>query len=87
MRGDGEGEPEVHAARVVLDRRVDEPLDLGERDDLVELPMDLGPAHPEDRAVQEDVLPAGQLRMETRADLEQRAARGRGSRLRPASAP
>ena len=37
VRGDGEREPHVHAARVVLHRRVDEPLDLRERDDLVEL--------------------------------------------------
>ena len=27
VRGDGEREPHVHAARVALDRRVDEPLD------------------------------------------------------------
>ena len=34
--GDGEGEPHVHAARVALDRGVEELLDLGELDDLVE---------------------------------------------------
>ena len=34
--GDGEGEPHLHAARVALDRRVEEALDLGELDDLVE---------------------------------------------------
>ena len=38
--------------RVVLDGGVDELLDLGERDDLVELPVDLGLAHAEDGAVQ-----------------------------------
>ena len=48
-------------------------LDLGEVDDLVELPVDLRLAHAEDRAVQVDVLPAGQLGVEARADLEQRA--------------
>ena len=37
VRRDGEGEAQVHAARVVLHRRVDERLDFGERDDLVEL--------------------------------------------------
>ena len=41
VRGDGEREAQVHAARVALHRRVDEPLDLGERDDLVELRDDL----------------------------------------------
>ena len=35
--------------------------------------VDLGSAHAEDRAVQVDVLPAGQLGMEAGADLEQRA--------------
>ena len=37
VRGDGEREPHVHPARVALDRRVEEALDLGEVDDLVEL--------------------------------------------------
>ena len=37
VRGHGEREPHVHAARVVLHRRVEELLDLGELDDLVEL--------------------------------------------------
>ena len=49
------------------------------------LALDLAPLHAEDRAVQEDVLAAGELGMEARADLEQaadaaadhRAARGR----------
>ena len=36
VRGDGEGEAHVHAARVALHRRVDEALDPGEVDDLVE---------------------------------------------------
>ena len=71
VRGDGEGQPHVHAARVALHRRVDELLDLGERDDLVELPADFRLAHAEDRAVQKDVLPAGQLGVKTGADLEQ----------------
>ena len=44
VRGDGEGQPHVHAARVALDRRVEELLDLGEGDDLVELARDLGAA-------------------------------------------
>ena len=34
--GDGEGEPHRHAARVALDRGVEEALDLGEVDDFVE---------------------------------------------------
>ena len=72
-RRDGECQPHVHAARVPLHRRVDEPLHLGEPDDVVELRADLGPPHAEDRAVQEDVLSAGQLGMKAGSDLEQRA--------------
>ena len=37
MRGNGEGQPKIHPARVALHRRVDESFDLGEVDDLVEL--------------------------------------------------
>ena len=71
--GDREGEPHVHPARVALDRRVDELLDLGELDDLVEPRRDLASAHAEDRAVEEDVLAPGQLGVEAGADLEQAA--------------
>ena len=52
VRGDREGEPHVHAAAVAFDRRVEEPLDLGEGHDLIELAGDLGPAHAEDGAVE-----------------------------------
>ena len=38
VRGHRKRQPHEHAARVVLDRRVDELLELGERDDRVELP-------------------------------------------------
>ena len=38
---DREAEPHVHAGRVGLDRRVDEVLQLGELDDLVEARCDL----------------------------------------------
>src|SRR5205807_6188671 len=71
----------VHPARVALHRGVDEPLDLGERDDLVELRLDLAPPHPEHRAVQVDVVAARELRVETGADLEQRADGAADARL------
>ena len=71
MRGDGEREAHRHAARVALDRRVDELLDAGELDDLRELALDLPPLHPEHRAVQEDVLAAGELGMEAGSHLQQ----------------
>ena len=71
VRGDRECEPHVHSARVPLDRRVDEPLDTRELDDLAKLLLDLAPLHAEDRAVQVDVLAPGQLGVEAGSDLEQ----------------
>ena len=71
MRRDGEREPHVHAARVALDGRVDEPLHARELDDVVEPLLDLATLHPEDRAVQVDVLAAGELLVEAGSDLEQ----------------
>jgi len=70
VRGDGEREAEIHAARVVLHRGVDELLHLCERDDLIELPRRVGARHSEDRAVQEDVLPSRQLWMEPGSYLQ-----------------
>ena len=56
VRADREREAHEHAARVALDRRVDEALDAREGDDLVELRGDLAGAHAEDRAAEVDVL-------------------------------
>ena len=84
--GDGEGQADVHAAGVVLDGRVEELLDFGEGDDLVELAVDLGALHAEDRAVEIDVLAAGELGMEAGADLEQRADAAVDVGVRPWSA-
>ena len=70
--GHGEGQPDVHAAGIMLHRRVEELLHLGKRHDLVEFPPDLRARHPEDRAIEENVLAAAQLGMKPRADLEQR---------------
>src|SRR5262249_44747495 len=67
---DREREADVHAARVALDRDVDEPLDLGKRDDLVESTSDVGAVHAEDRAVEIHVFATTELRMESRSDLE-----------------
>ena len=60
---DGEAEPHVHARRVRLDRRVDEVLQLGELDDLVEAALrSRASSQAEHDAVDEDVLAAGDLR-------------------------
>src|SRR6185369_16798847 len=67
-----EPEPHVHARRVVLNRRVDERLEPGEPDDVVEAGVELLLRHAEDGAVQVDVLTPGELGMEAGAELEQR---------------
>ena len=68
-----EGKPELHPAGVALHRSVDEGSDIRELHDLLEAALDLAALHVEDRPVQEDVLAAGELRMEARAHLEQRS--------------
>ena len=71
MRGDGKGETHIHAGRVALDRGVEKFLDLGKGDDLVEFPADLGAAHAENRAIEIDILAAGELRVKPGADLQE----------------
>ena len=74
VRGDGEGQPHVHAARVALHRRVEERRSIsGEVDDLVELARDLARFMPRMAPFKIDVLAAGQLGMKAGADLEQAA--------------
>ena len=72
VRRDREGEAQVLAGRVALDGRLEQLLDAGELDDVVEAPADVRALQPEDGAVQEDVLAPVQLRMEAGSDLEQR---------------
>ena len=71
MGRDGEGQAEIHAAGVVLDGSVDELVDFGECDDVVELPVDVGAFHTEDRAIEVNVFAAGKLVVKTGADFEQ----------------
>src|SRR5688572_27136760 len=68
-----ECESHVHAARVTLDRRIDEVRDLGELDDGIELAPHLFAAHPEDGAIEEHVFATRELPVKSGADLEQRA--------------
>ena len=69
----GKGQAKLHPTRVALDGGIDETLNFGEGHDFIELSIDLGPFHPEDGAVQVDVLAAGQLGMEACSDLEKGA--------------
>src|SRR5258708_4882482 len=73
MGCDGEREPNVHAAGIALDRRIEELLDLGEIDDLVELLVDFVPAHAQDGAVEKDILAASKFWMKAGADFEEAA--------------
>ena len=71
--GDGEPEPGHHSGGVALDRGVQERFDAREVDDRVELGLDLLGPHSEDRAVEEDVLAAGQVRVKPRSHFDQAA--------------
>jgi hypothetical protein len=70
VRGHGKGQAHVHARGVALDRRVHETLQLGESHDGLEALGHLAAGHAQDGAVQEDVLAAGEVGVEARADLE-----------------
>jgi len=70
MSSDREGEPHVHARRVMLHRCVEKSFDLGERNDLIELLFDLGPLHAEDRTIEVNVLATRELGMKSCADFK-----------------
>src|SRR6266568_2906748 len=72
MRGHGERQTDVHPRGIVLYGRVNEFFELGERHDLVKLAGDLTLAHPQDGPGEERVFAPGELRMEARADFQQR---------------
>ena len=84
VRRDREAEPHEHPRRVRAHRDVDEVLELRERDDLVEALADVRALQAEDRAVEVDVLAAGEVGMEAGAELEQRADPCRRRRRGPA---
>ena len=73
VRGHRECQLHVHAARIALDRRIDEAVDFGELDDLLEAAFDLRPAHAEDCAAQKNIFAAGELGVKAGADFEQRS--------------
>ena len=72
-RRDREAEAHRHPGRVRPDGAVDRVLELGEGDDLVEAAADVGAAEALDRAVQEHVLAAREVRVEPCAELEEGA--------------
>jgi hypothetical protein len=70
--GDREAEPHVHAGRIGPHGHVDEPLQLGVGDDVVEAAGDEVARDAVERGVEEDVLAAGEIGAEAGAELEQR---------------
>ena len=69
---DRESETDVHAARISLHRLIDEFADLGEARDFRHQSLSFRLGKPDQRRVHEDVLDAGELRIESGAELEQR---------------
>ncbi len=67
---DGEREPHVHAARISLQRLIDEVANLSEARNLGKQSFCLRSRKTEQRSVHEDVLDAGELRVEAGAELE-----------------
>ena len=69
--GHGESQPHIHARGEAFDRGVQEHFRFGKADDFVEFALDLDLGHAEDGPVQENVLAAGQFRMESGSHLQQ----------------
>jgi len=69
--GDGKAEANVHARGIVLDGHVDKHVQLGKVDDVIHLATDLVVGQAQDRAVQIDVLPAGEVGMKARPQLQE----------------
>jgi len=70
---DGKSQAQVHTRRVAFDGRVDELFNFRKSHDLIETGFDFLFVHAENGAVEEDILAPGQLGVETRANLQQRA--------------
>jgi hypothetical protein len=70
--GDRERETGRHAGRISADRRVDELLELRPLDDTRRPAAHLGPREAEQRALEHDVLPPGQLPVKAQTELEKR---------------
>jgi hypothetical protein len=70
--GDGEGEADVHPRRVGLDGLAYEVADLGEPLDLFEPAVGRAPREAHQRGVHVDVFEPGELRVEARAEFEER---------------
>src|SRR6185503_7013279 len=68
---DREAEAGAHARAVGLDRRVDELAEVGELDDRRQQLLDPAVLQAEERPAEQDVLDAGEIDVEARAEAEQ----------------
>src|SRR6266404_1457364 len=68
VSSDCKGEPDIHAARVVLYWRVQELVYFGKSDDFIELATYFGTGHSQDSAIQEDIFTSGEFVVEARPD-------------------
>src|SRR5262249_50532418 len=73
MGGDSECKPHIHAGGISLHRRVEEFFYAGKIDDLLEFRIDLFSGHPENGAVEINVLASGQLGVKAGTDFQQTA--------------
>ena len=71
VSSNAESQPHIHTTRVMLNGRVNKSFNLRKGHNFVELVVDLSFLHPENRTVQIDVFPSGQLRMKSSANLKQ----------------
>src|SRR5437773_2744814 len=69
MRHNSEGQTHIHAAGIVLDRRIHKLFGLGKGDNLIKLLTDFLPSHAENSAIHIDVVTAAQFRVKSAADL------------------
>ena len=70
--GHRKGQAHHHAARVGLDRLIDEVADFGESRDIFVALVDLARGEPQNRAVQVDVVPAAEFGVKSSAQFQQR---------------
>src|SRR5882762_4433984 len=73
MRGDSKSKTQVHARRIILNRRVEKLAHLREGYDLIKIAFDLRQLHAENRPVKKNVFTPAQVRMKTCADFQQAA--------------
>jgi hypothetical protein len=71
VREEREGEPHEHSRRVLADRLVDELADLGEVEDGLQPITHVSIGEAEELRALEHVLPAGEVGLEARAELQQ----------------